>query len=60
MNVSIARMKHVDNSNAVPPANLLNLPNDVRQFGARHHAVLRAIARAQPANGAECLLAAFP
>ena len=33
---------------------------DVRQLRARHDAVLRAIAGAEPADGAERLLAALP
>ena len=41
-------------------ADLDDLPQDVRQLRARHDAVLRAIAGAQPADRAKGLLAAFP
>src|SRR5262249_31363242 len=37
-----------------------NFPQNVRQFGAGHDAVLRAIAGAQAANRSERLLAALP
>ena len=37
-----------------------DVAQDVRQLGPRHDAVLRAVARRQPADGAERLLAALP
>ena len=44
----------------MPRADLDDAREDVRQLRARHDAVLRAIAGAQPADGAERLLAALP
>ena len=41
-------------------ADLADPPQDVRQLRARHDAVLRAVAGAQPADRAERLLAALP
>src|SRR5690606_17942626 len=60
MNVSIAGVEDVHNPHAVALANFGDPPQYVRQLGPRHHAVLRAVARAQPADGAERLLAALP
>ena len=39
---------------------VVDAPEDVRQLRARHDAVLRAVAGAEPADGAERLLAALP
>ena len=41
-------------------ADLADAPQDVRQLGPRHDAVLRAVAGAEPADRAERLLAALP
>ena len=38
----------------------LDVPQDLRQLRPRHDAVLRAVARRQPADGAERLLAGLP
>src|SRR5207237_5911155 len=60
VNVAIAGVKNVAHAQLILLADPLDLAEDVRQFRARHDAVLCAVARRQPADGAERLLAALP
>ena len=60
MNVAVAGVKDVDDADVVLAADFDDLAQNVRQLRARHDAVLRAIAGAEPADRAEGLLAAFP
>ena len=60
VDVAVAGVKDVGDAQVVPLADVGDEPQDVRQLGARHDAVLRAVARAEPADRAEGLLAALP
>ena len=58
--VAVARVKHVADLQAVFLADLADAPQRGRKFRARNHAVLRVVARRQPARRAKRVLAAFP
>ena len=60
MDVAVARVEDVDDLDIVLRADLGDLPLNERQLRARYDAILRAVARAEPADRAERLLAAFP
>ncbi len=57
VNVAIARVEDVGDAQIVLATHFLDEAKDVRQLGARHNAVLRAITRRESADGAEGLLA---
>src|SRR5260370_42427320 len=60
MDVAIAGVEHVGNAELILGTNPLDRAEDVRQLGAWHDAVLRAITRRQPTHGSKGLLAALP
>ena len=60
MDVAVTGVEDVDDPQVVFPADLLDSRQDIGQASARHDAVLRAIAGAQPPDRTEGLLAAFP
>src|SRR5262249_7224041 len=60
MDIAVAGVKDVDDLDIVLAANFHDPAEDMRQFSARHDAVLSAIARTYAADRAECLFAAFP
>src|SRR4051812_18767256 len=60
MQVAVARMEHVDNSNVVFRAYRADALQNVWQLGSRYDTILRAVARAQSADRAERLLAGLP
>jgi hypothetical protein len=60
VDVAITGVEDVDDADAVTRADFGDLLQNERQLCARHHAILCAIARAQSADRAERLLAAFP
>src|SRR5690242_2913602 len=60
MNVTVAGVKDVGDAELIVGADALDFAEDVRQLGARNHAVLCAVTRRQPPDGSEGLLAALP
>src|SRR5690348_3393337 len=60
MDVSVAGMKYVHRADPVLRANVIDSPQNMRQFGAGHDAVLRAVTGAQSPHGAERLLPRLP
>src|SRR5229473_3424072 len=60
MDVAVAGVEHVGNAELILGTDPLDLAENVRQLGAWHHAVLRAVTRRQPTHGSKGLLAALP
>src|SRR5262249_58193401 len=60
MDVAVAGLEALAAAQVVLLPDAVDLAQDVWQLRPRHDAVLRAVARRQPADGAEGLLAAFP
>src|SRR5262249_29422835 len=60
MKVAVAGVEDVAHAETILLANASNFTQHVRQLRARHDAILRAITRRQPADGAERLLARLP
>src|SRR5581483_643021 len=60
MNVAVAGVENIRDAQPMPLTARADETHHLRQFAARHHAVLRQEIRAQTANGAERALAAFP
>lgn len=60
MDVAVPGMKDIDDSQFMFRGDFDNSAENVRQLGARNNTVLGAVTRAEPADGAEGLLAALP
>ena len=58
--VAIARVKNIRNPKIVFCSDLFNLLEDLREFCAGNHAILRCMARRKPTESADCFFTRRP